>query len=58
MGKTKANPRYGVISMRVTEDEKETIAALARGAKMSTSDALRAAAQQAGLFNDKGGQHG
>lgn len=50
MGLTKASPRYEVVSMRVTSEEKQTIETAAQRAGMNTSDALRDAARRAGLF--------
>ena len=55
MGQIKPHPRYEVVSMRVSYEEKEAIEQFIDRAGMSISDALREAAQQAGMF--KGGMN-
>lgn len=57
MGRQKQNPRYEVISLRVSDEEKEAIAELAEQRSVSISDLLRDAIERAGLFK-KGGTHG
>jgi len=52
MGRQKESPRYEVISLRVSDDEKEIISNIARRAEMSVSDLLREAIQRAGLFKE------
>ena len=55
MGQIKPHPRYEVVSMRVSYEEREAIENFTARAGMSISDALREAAQQAGMF--KGGMN-
>lgn len=50
MGKWVGNPRYEVISMRVTEGEKAATKKMALNLSVSESDILRAAAEKGGLF--------
>ena len=47
MGRQKKNPRYEVVSLRVSDEEKENIQTIADRTKMSVSDLLREAANQA-----------
>lgn len=51
MGKCKPDPRYHIVSMRLSDEEKEAFLRNINGITMS--DALRAAAEAAGLFRGK-----
>ena len=50
MGKQKEHPRYEVVSLRVTMEEKEIITEIAKNNDTSVDDLLRGAARYAGLF--------
>jgi len=45
MKKYKENPRYHVLSVRVSEEERETLEKLSKEANMKVSDLLREALQ-------------
>ena len=58
MARVAKDPRYCVISMRVTNEEKEEVDKLARAGSKSVSDVLRHTCEAANLFKRKGrGKH-
>lgn len=53
MGAMKENPRYRIVSMRVTDEEKELIQRKAKDKACAESDLLRDAAWDAGLLTEE-----
>jgi predicted transcriptional regulator len=52
MGKYKQNPKYNVISIRVTDEEKAAMDEISRYTSKSISVLLREAIQQYGPYRD------
>jgi predicted DNA-binding protein len=43
MGRMRENPRYNVVSMRISDEERETLQSLVARTNMSVSDIMREA---------------
>lgn len=43
MGRMRENPRYNVISMRISDDERETLEQIMNETRMSVSEVMREA---------------
>lgn len=52
MGKYKQNPKYNVISIRLTDDEKAAMDEVSRYTRKSMSVLIREAIQQYGPYRD------
>ncbi len=50
MGRMRENPRYNVISMRISDEEREALQEIMQTTQMSVSDILREAME---LFKNK-----
>ncbi|KAF0218826.1 MAG: hypothetical protein FD174_2609 [Geobacteraceae bacterium] len=53
-GRTRENPRYEIVSMRVSDDEREALQYWMERQQASISDLLRAATEAAGFFTKEG----
>ncbi|HTG82344.1 MAG TPA: ribbon-helix-helix protein, CopG family [Geobacteraceae bacterium] len=58
MGRTKETPRYNVISMRISDEEKETLLQIINATHKSVSDVMRDAMNlfKSRLMTEEGGR--
>jgi len=58
MGKYKANPKYNVLSIRITDGEKAAMDEISRCTRKSLSMLVREAMQQYGPFREVAAKNG
>lgn len=57
MGKMRENPRYNVISMRISDEEREHLENIMKKTKLSVSDIMREAMEYFAANYDQFEQH-